>query len=195
MFTGIIEEIAEVVALKKEGSNLKISCKSNISTKLKIDQSVSHNGVCLTVVDINKNIHTVTVIKETLNKSNLGALKLGSKVNLERSLKLNSRLDGHMVQGHIDKVAVCTSIKEENGSHLFTFKYSGTDNLTVEKGSISVNGVSLTVVDSKNTSFSIAVIPYTYQNTNLQLIKEGDNVNIEFDILGKYIAKMFNKKL
>ncbi len=195
MFTGIIEEIAEVVALKKEGSNLKISCKSNISTKLKIDQSVSHNGVCLTVIDINKNIHTVTVIKETLNKSNLGALKLGSKVNLERSLKLNSRLDGHMVQGHIDKVAVCTSIKEENGSHLFTFKYSGTDNLTVEKGSISVNGVSLTVVDSKNISFSIAVIPYTYQNTNLQLIKEGDKVNIEFDILGKYIAKMFNKKL
>tara|TARA_B100000902_G_scaffold155401_1_gene151874 strand:+ start:57389 stop:57976 length:588 start_codon:yes stop_codon:yes gene_type:complete len=195
MFTGIIEEIAEVVALKKEGSNLKISCKSNISTKLKIDQSVSHNGVCLTVIDINKNIHTVTVIKETLNKSNLGTLKLGSKVNLERSLKLNSRLDGHMVQGHIDKVAVCTSIKEENGSHLFTFKYSGTDNLTVEKGSISVNGVSLTVVDSKNISFSIAVIPYTYQNTNLQLIKEGDKVNIEFDILGKYIAKMFNKKL
>ncbi len=195
MFTGIIEEIAEVVALKKEGSNLKISCKSNISTKLKIDQSVSHNGVCLTIVDINKNIHTVTVIKETLNKSNLGTLKLGSKVNLERSLKLNSRLDGHMVQGHIDEVAVCTSIKEENGSHLFTFKYSGTDNLTVEKGSISVNGVSLTVVDSKNTSFSIAVIPYTYQNTNLQLINEGDNVNIEFDILGKYIAKMFHKKL
>ena len=195
MFTGIIEEIAEVVALKKEGSNLKISLKSNISKKLKIDQSVSHNGVCLTVIDTNKNIHTVTVIKETLTKSNLSTLKIGSKVNLERSLEINSRLDGHMVQGHVDQVAVCTSIKEENGSHIFTFKYSETNNLTVEKGSISVNGVSLTVVDSKDTSFSIAVIPYTYQNTNFHLINKGDNVNIEFDILGKYIAKMFRKKL
>jgi len=195
MFTGIIEEIAEVVALKKEGSNLKISLKSNISKKLKIDQSVSHNGVCLTVIDTNKNIHTVTVIKETLTKSNLSTLKIGSKVNLERSLEINSRLDGHMVQGHVDQVAVCTSIKEENGSHIFTFKYSETNNLTVEKGSISVNGVSLTVVDSKDTSFSIAVIPYTYQNTNFHLINKGDNVNIEFDILGKYIAKMFCKKL
>jgi len=194
MFTGIIEEIAEVVALKKEGANLKISCKSNISTQLKIDQSVSHNGVCLTIIDVNKNVHTVTVIKETLDKSNLGLLKLGSKVNLERSLELNSRLDGHMVQGHVDQLAVCTSIKKENGSHLFTFKYKETNNLTVEKGSISVNGVSLTVVNSKDTSFSIAVIPYTFQNTNLQLINEGDNVNIEFDIVGKYISKMLHKK-
>tara|TARA_E500000331_G_scaffold342098_1_gene375301 strand:- start:1978 stop:2565 length:588 start_codon:yes stop_codon:yes gene_type:complete len=195
MFTGIIEELSEVVALKKEGSNLHISCKSQISNALKIDQSVAHNGVCLTVVDVKNGIHSVTAIKETLDKSNLGLLEIGSKINLERCLKMDGRLDGHMVQGHVDLTAKCKKIKEENGSYLFTLEHKDSENITVEKGSVCVNGVSLTVVDSQDTSFSVAIIPYTFEHTNFKYLKVGDLVNIEFDILGKYISKMFMKDL
>ena len=195
MFTGIIEQLAEVVSLKKEGGNLHISLKSTITSELKIDQSVAHNGVCLTVVGIDGDNYTITAIKETLEKSNLGLLEVGSKVNLERCLQMGDRLDGHMVQGHVDQRAKCTAIKEENGSYLFTFEHKQSDNITVEKGSVCVNGVSLTVVNSKGTSFSVAIIPYTFEHTNFQNIAIGDTVNIEFDILGKYIAKMFMKDL
>jgi len=195
MFTGIIEELAEVVALEQEGSNLHISCKSQISNALKIDQSVAHNGVCLTVVDVKNDTHTVTAIKETLDKSNLGLLEIGSKINLERCLKMDGRLDGHMVQGHVDLTAKCKKIKEENGSYLFTFEHKDSENITVEKGSVCVNGVSLTVVDAQDTSFSVAIIPYTFEHTNFKDLKVGDCVNIEFDILGKYISKIFMKDL
>ena len=191
MFTGIIEQIAEVVKVENEGSNLNITLKSNITKELKIDQSVAHNGVCLTVVDIDGDKYMVTAIKETLDKSNLGLLKVGSKVNMERCMKLGDRVDGHMVQGHVDQTAKCIQIKEEKGSYEFTFKHKQSDNMTVEKGSVCVNGLSLTVVNSKDTSFSVAIIPYTYDYTNFQNIGVGDTVNIEFDILGKYIAKMF----
>jgi len=190
MFTGIIESMATVVSLKNEGSNLNISCKSGITSELKIDQSLSHNGVCLTVVKIDGEVYTVTAIKETLEKSNLGGIKIGDKVNLERSMKLGDRLDGHIVQGHVDQKAKCTNIVEENGSWMFTFKYKPSDNITVEKGSVCVNGVSLTVVDSQDYSFSVAIIPYTYNNTNFHTFEIGTMVNIEFDIVGKYIGKM-----
>ena len=195
MFTGIIEEIAEVVSIKKEGGNLHITLKSNITKEFKIDQSISHNGVCLTVIEINGDEFTVTAIKESLEKSNLGFLEVGSKVNLERCMHLGDRLDGHMVQGHVDQTATCTQIKEEKGSHVFTFKHKQSDNMTVEKGSVCVNGASLTVVDSKDASFSVAIIPYTFEHTNFKTLKIGDTVNIEFDILGKYISKMFMRDL
>ncbi len=195
MFTGIIEELAEIVALKEEGSNLHISCKSAITQELKIDQSVAHNGVCLTVVAINNDVYTVTAIKETLDKTNLGLLEVGSKVNLERCMALGARVDGHMVQGHVDQIAKCIAIKEEKGSHIYTFEYKPSDNMTVEKGSVCVNGVSLTVVNSKDYSFSVAIIPFTYEHTNFHTFKVGTTVNIEFDILGKYISKMFMKDL
>ena len=195
MFTGIIEQLAEVVALKKEGSNLHISLKSTITSELKIDQSMAHNGVCLTIVGIDGDNYTVTAIKETLEKSNLGLFQVGSKVNLERCLQMGGRFDGHIVQGHVDQMAICTEIKEENGSHLFTFEHKQSDNITVEKGSVCVNGVSLTVINSKDNSFSVAIIPYTFEHTNFQNIAISDIVNIEFDILGKYIAKMFMKDL
>jgi riboflavin synthase len=190
MFTGIIESISTVVSLKNEGSNLNISCKSEITNELKIDQSLSHNGVCLTVVKIEDEIYTVTAIKETLEKSNLGGLKIEDKVNLERSMKLGDRLDGHIVQGHVDQKAKCINIVEENGSWMFTFEYKPSDNITVEKGSVCVNGASLTVVNSKDYSFSVAIIPYTYNNTNFHTFEVGTNVNVEFDIIGKYIGKM-----
>jgi riboflavin synthase len=190
MFTGIIESMATVISLKNEGSNLNISCKSEITNELKIDQSLSHNGVCLTVVKIEDDIYTVTAIKETLEKSNLGGLKIGDKVNLERSVKLGDRLDGHIVQGHVDQKAKCTNIVEENGSWMFTFEYKPSDNITVEKGSVCVNGASLTVVNSKDYSFSVAIIPYTYNNTNFHTFEVGTTVNVEFDIIGKYIGKM-----
>ena len=190
MFTGIIESISTVVSLKNEGSNLNISCKSEITNELKIDQSLSHNGVCLTVVKIEDDVYTVTAIKETLEKSNLGGLKIGDKVNLERSMKLGDRLDGHIVQGHVDQKAKCTNIIEENGSWLFSFKYKTSDNITVEKGSVCVNGVSLTVVNSGDNNFSVAIIPYTYNHTNFNTFEVGTVVNIEFDIVGKYIGKM-----
>ena len=190
MFTGVIESISTVVSLKNEGSNLNISCKSEITNELKIDQSLSHNGVCLTVVKIEDDMYTVTAIKETLEKSNLGGLKIGDKVNLERSMKLGDRIDGHIVQGHVDQKAECTNIVEENGSWMFTFEYKPSDNITVEKGSVCLNGASLTVVNSKDYSFSVAIIPYTYNNTNFHTFEVGTIVNVEFDIIGKYIGKM-----
>ena len=191
MFTGIIEQIAEVVKVESEGSNVHISLKSTITSELKIDQSVAHNGVCLTVVKINGDKYIVTAIKETLDKSNIGLLVVGSKVNIERCLKVGDRLDGHMVQGHVDQTAKCVEVKKENGSYVYTFKHKESDNMTVEKGSVCVNGISLTVVNSKDTSFSVAIIPYTHEHTNFHELKEGSVVNIEFDILGKYIAKQF----
>jgi len=191
MFTGIIEQIAEVVKVESEGSNVHISLKSTITSELKIDQSVAHNGVCLTVVKINGDEYVVTAIKETLDKSNIGLLVVGSKVNIERCLKIGDRLDGHMVQGHVDQTAKCVAVKKENGSYVYTFKHKESDNMTVEKGSVCVNGISLTVVNSKDTSFSVAIIPYTHEHTNFHEFKEGTVVNIEYDILGKYISKMF----
>ena len=190
MFTGIIEEIAEVVGIKKEKGNLRLSLKSRITHEFEIDQSISHNGVCLTVIDIDGNVYTVTVINETLKKTNLGFLEIGSKVNLERSIKIGSRLDGHMVQGHVDQTGICIELIEDSGSYIYTFEYKESNNITVEKGSVCVNGVSLTVINSKNNSFSVAIIPYTFDHTNWQAIKIGGVVNIEFDILGKYISKM-----
>ena len=191
MFTGIIETLGEVTQLQNEGSNLHVTIKSSISKELKIDQSVAHNGVCLTVVNVTDHTHTVTAIAETLQKSNIGELKLNSLLNLERCMEMNGRLDGHIVQGHVDQTAICTNLVVENGSWVFTFEYdSRIGNITVEKGSICVNGISLTVVNSGFNYFSVAIIPYTYENTNLKNIKPDDKVNLEFDIIGKYVAKM-----
>ena len=197
MFSGIVEEAATVVKLVKEKDNLHITMKCSFVNELKIDQSISHSGVCLTVVKKDKETYTVTAIKETLEKTNLGLLKPGDKVNLERSTKLDGRLDGHMVQGHVDQTAVCTEVQEAGGSWYYTFEYQHAqdDYLTVEKGSVSVNGVSLTVVNSKPTSFRVAIIPFTYEVTNFHQIKKGTVVNIEFDILGKYIAKIVKQQM
>ena len=190
MFTGIIENLSEIKEINKEGDNLSISLKSEITNELKIDQSLSHNGVCLTVVDINNNIYKVTAIKETILKSSIKDWKIGDIINIERAMKLGDRLDGHMVQGHVDQTAICTKISEENGSWYFYFEYQRSSNLTIEKGSISINGVSLTIVESMDNGFSVAIIPYTYDNTNFKNIKVGDLVNIEFDMIGKYIHKI-----
>ena len=197
MFSGIIEEAAAVVSIEKDKENIHITMKCSFAKELKIDQSISHNGVCLTVVKKDKDTYTVTAIKETLEKSNLGLLKPGDKVNLERSAKLDGRLDGHMVQGHVDQTAVCTEVKEAEGSWYYTFEYEPLqdDYLTVEKGSVSVNGVSLTVVNSKPRSFQVAIIPFTYEVTNFHQIKKGTVVNIEFDILGKYISKIVKQQM
>ena len=192
MFTGIIECIATVEKIEKDKGNLNISLKSSITKELKVDQSLCHNGVCLTVVKLNDDIYTVTVIEESLKKTNLGELKPGDIVNLERSMSVNSRFDGHVVQGHVDEVAVCSKLFETNGSWQYVFKHSE-QNITVEKGSITINGVSLTVVNSTSSSFSVAIIPYTYENTNFKKIVEGSKVNLEFDILGKYISKLIKK--
>ena len=190
MFTGIIENLSEIKEINKEGDNLSISLISEITNELKIDQSLSHNGVCLTVVDINNNIYKVTAIKETILKSSIKEWKIGDIINIERAMKLGDRLDGHMVQGHVDQTAICTKISEENGSWYFYFEYQRSSNLTIEKGSISINGVSLTIVESMDNGFSVAIIPYTYDNTNFKNIKVGDLVNIEFDMIGKYIQKI-----
>lgn len=191
MFTGIIEDIGVISNLKEELDNLHITIKSTITPELKIDQSVSHNGVCLTIVGISNNEYTVTAIKETLDKTNLGTLKISDKVNLERAMKLGDRLDGHMVQGHVDQTAICTHVEDANGSWVFTFNYdSSFNNITIEKGSITINGTSLTVVNSKKDSFSVAIIPYTYHHTNFNTFKKGTVVNLEFDVLGKYVAKL-----
>ncbi len=190
MFTGIIENLSEIKEINKDGDNLSISLISEITNELKIDQSLSHNGVCLTVVDINNNIYKVTAIKETILKSSIKDWKIGDIINIERAMKLGDRLDGHMVQGHVDQTAICTKISEENGSWYFYFEYQRSSNLTIEKGSISINGVSLTIVESMNNGFSVAIIPYTYDNTNFKNIKVGDLVNIEFDMIGKYIQKI-----
>lgn len=197
MFSGIVEEAATVLHLEREQENLHITMRCSFTDELKIDQSISHNGVCLTVVRIEGETYTVTAIRETLQKSNLGLLQVGDKVNLERSTRLDSRLDGHMVQGHVDLTATCTEVKEAEGSWYYTFSYEpkGDEHITVEKGSVSVNGVSLTVVNSKETSFQVAIIPFTYEVTNFHQLRAGTVVNIEFDIIGKYIARILKAQL
>ena len=196
MFSGIVESTAKVVSLEKDQENLHISLDCKFANELKIDQSVSHNGVCLTVVSKTNSSYTVTAIHETLIKSNLGLLKVGDLVNLERSMRPESLLDGHIVQGHVDQTAECVELLEADGSWYYTFRYDrNKGNITVEKGSVSVNGVSLTVVNSKNDCFSVAIIPYTYEFTNFHAIKVGTVVNLEFDIIGKYIQKIMNNYL
>lgn len=200
MFSGIVEDAATVVALERDKGNLHLTLKCSFTHELKIDQSVAHNGVCLTVVNINGDLYTVTAIQETLDKSNLGLLKVGDKVNLERSMLMNGRLDGHIVQGHVDQTAECVELKEADGSWYYTFKYeidkekASQGYMTVEKGSVCVNGVSLTVVNSRDDRFSVAIIPYTYEFTNFHQIKPGTIVNLEFDILGKYISRLMALK-
>lgn len=192
MFTGIIEEIGIVSAIQKEGGNIHFTIESQLSAALKIDQSVAHNGCCLTVVELTEGKHTVTAIHETLAKTNLSDWKVGSKINLERCMSLNGRLDGHIVQGHVDGLARCVSIIDEAGSWRYRFEYDA-DFVTVEKGSITVNGASLTVVDSEEGAFSVCIIPYTYEHTNFHSLKVGDEVNLEFDIIGKYVARLLQR--
>ena len=192
MFTGIIETIGIISDIKKDQGNVHLTIQTNITNELKIDQSVAHNGVCLTVVEIFDNKHVVTAIQETINKTTLGLWQIGDKVNIERAMKLGDRLDGHIVQGHVDQTAVCTSIQEKSGSWEFTFEYdSALNNITIEKGSITVNGTSLTVVNSAKNSFSVAIIPYTYEHTIFHTFEIGTKVNLEFDVVGKYIARMY----
>jgi len=191
MFTGIIEELGEVTHLKRSGSNLDITIKAKFAPELKIDQSVAHNGVCLTVVKIDGLNYTVTAISETLKKTNLGVLKMGDKVNLERGMQLGARLDGHIVQGHVDQTGICRKIEKLEGSSYYRFGFDPTlGNLTIEKGSVTVNGVSLTVVDSTADGFSVAIIPFTLENTTFQFLKVGDQVNLEFDVIGKYVKRL-----
>jgi riboflavin synthase len=193
MFTGIIEGLGEIVKIEKEGENVHFSVKSDITNELKIDQSLAHNGVCLTVVGIQDSVYVVTAIKETLEKSSIGDLVVGSKVNLERAMLANGRFDGHVVQGHVDQTATCKSVEEQDGSWMFTFEYdSKNGNVTVEKGSITVNGVSLTVVNSLDNQFSVCIIPYTKEHTTFNTLKAGDNINLEFDIVGKYVARLMD---
>ena len=195
MFTGIIEDLGVITNLEPDHDNLHITLKSNFTTELKVDQSVSHNGVCLTVTSLNDQDYTVTAIRETLSKTNLGNLKVEDQVNLERAMKLGERLDGHIVQGHVDQTAICKSIEFQNGSWLFTFEYDATlNNITIEKGSITVNGVSLTVVNSKNNEFSVAIIPYTYEHTTFKSLKENSVANLEVDVLGKDIKRLYELK-
>lgn len=196
MFSGIVEEMATVKAITQDQGNINLTLSCSFTHELKIDQSVSHNGVCLTVVDLKDDCYTVTAMKETLERSNLGLLKVGDAVNVERSMMMNGRLDGHIVQGHVDETAVCTNIEDADGSAYFTFKYRNNSEMarrgyfTVDKGSVTVNGVSLTVCDPTDDSFRVAIIPYTRQNTNFRDIKVGSVVNLEFDIIGKYIARL-----
>jgi len=195
MFTGIIETLGEVKKVVKEKGNVHLTILSDFTKELKVDQSVAHNGVCLTVVDININEYTVTAIKETIEKTTIGNLVLGEKVNLERAMKLGDRLDGHIVQGHVDETGICTNIIEENGSTIFTFKYNAeSNNITIEKGSITVNGTSLTVINSKDFEFSVAIIPYTFEHTVFHQLKIDDTVNLEFDVLGKYVSRLQSMK-
>ncbi len=191
MFTGIIETVGEVIAIKHEGTNTHFKIASNFGTELKVDQSISHNGVCLTVVWVGDGFYWVEAVQETLMKSNLGKLNEGDKVNLERCMIANSRFDGHIVQGHVDQIGTCTAVKDENGSWLFDFEYDPSlGNITVEKGSISVNGASLTCFNSSSNKFSVTIIPYTYEHTNFHQLKKGDTVNLEFDIIGKYVKRL-----
>ena len=193
MFTGIIEAFGKVVNLKKDQENLHLRFESPLTREFKIDQSLAHNGVCLTIVDIADDQYTVTAIQETLEKTNLGKLKIGDLVNIERAMMVNSRLDGHIVQGHVDQTGFCSGIDFRQGSWFFDFEYNQYEkNITIEKGSICVNGVSLTVVKSSLNKFSVAIIPYTYDNTNFHQIQKGDTVNIEFDMIGKYISKLYD---
>ncbi|WP_439132158.1 riboflavin synthase [Polaribacter sp.] len=193
MFTGIIETLGTVTNVVKEQENVHLTIKSSITNELKVDQSVAHNGVCLTVVAINNDEYKVTAIKETIDKTNIGKLKVNDIVNLERAMKLGDRLDGHIVQGHVDETGTCTFIKDENGSTAYTFTYnSDKNNVTIEKGSITINGVSLTVVNSTKNGFSVAIIPYTWDNTTFKTLQVGDAVNLEFDVIGKYVARLTN---
>ena len=196
MFTGIVEEIGVVKRLEQEKENLHITLSCGFTDELKVDQSVAHNGVCLTVVSIEGDTYTVTAIKETLQKSNLKNLKPDSIVNLERAMKLGARLDGHIVQGHVDTTATCNRVVEQDGSWMFTFEHSpAKEHITIEKGSITVNGVSLTVINSTESSLDVAIIPYTYEHTQFKALKEGDSVNLEFDVIGKYVTRLhqYNK--
>ncbi|WP_167598434.1 riboflavin synthase [Leeuwenhoekiella sp. ZYFB001] len=193
MFTGIIEDLGKVEKLEREGDNLHITVSSRLTAELKIDQSVAHNGVCLTVVSLNDNSYTVTAIEETLNKTNLNELREQDLVNLERAMILGSRLDGHIVQGHVDQTATCIHKENKDGSWIFTFSYNpDLNNVTIEKGSITINGVSLTVVNSKINEFSVAIIPYTYEHTTFNFIEKSTKVNLEFDVIGKYVKRLMN---
>ena len=195
MFTGIIETLGIIKDLQKQDGNLHITVSSSLINELKIDQSVAHNGVCLTVVGMENDTYTVTAIQETMDKTNVGDWKINDVVNLERAMKLGDRLDGHLVQGHVDQTGICKSVEETNGSWAFTFQYDASlHNITIEKGSITVNGVSLTVVNSKTNEFSVAIIPYTYEHTNFNSFKVGTKVNLEFDVIGKYVSKLYANK-
>ncbi len=195
MFTGIIETVGEIKKVSREGSNVIFEVESALSHELKVDQSVAHNGVCLTVTALSDQIHSVTAIDETLQKTNLGDWEVGKLVNIERCMPANGRYDGHIVQGHVDQTATCTKVSEEDGSWRYFFKYEDLGNFTVQKGSICVNGVSLTVVDSEDEMFSVAIIPYTYEHTNFKTLKAGDKINLEFDVLGKYLQKLLDRRL
>ena len=193
MFTGIVEDIGIVQKIEKENENVHFTLSCSFTNELKIDQSVAHNGCCLTVVHIDGNQYTVTAIQETMVKTNLGDWEEGTKVNLERCMTLGGRLDGHIVQGHVDSTATCVEVEDQGGSWKYTFEYSS-DDVTVEKGSVTVNGTSLTVVDSEDTRFSVCIIPFTYEHTNFHTLKVGDRINLEFDILGKYVSKLLQKQ-
>ncbi|GEC71933.1 riboflavin synthase alpha chain [Flavobacterium flevense] len=196
MFTGIIETLGTIQEIKKEKDNIHVTIDASITNELKIDQSVAHNGICLTVVAIKDNSYTVTAIDETIKKTNLGEWKTGDLVNLERAMKLGDRLDGHIVQGHVDQTGNCISIQETNGSWLYTFEYDDKlNNLTIEKGSITVNGVSLTVVNSEKNKFSVAIIPYTHEHTNFKNFVVGSKINLEFDVIGKYVSRLYANKI
>jgi riboflavin synthase len=195
MFTGIIETLGIIQEIKKEKDNIRITIDSSITSELKIDQSVAHNGICLTVVALKDTLYTVTAIDETIKKTNLSSWKIGDNVNLERAMKLGDRLDGHIVQGHVDQTGTCIAVQETNGSWLYTFEYDETlNNITIEKGSITVNGVSLTVVNSKKNQFSVAIIPYTYEHTNFKSFEVGTKINLEFDVIGKYVSRLYANK-
>jgi len=195
MFTGIIETLGTIQEIEKDKDNVHITIASSITDELQIDQSVAHNGICMTVVAINKNLYTVTAIGETIKKTNISHWQIGDSVNLERAMKLGDRLDGHIVQGHVDQIGNCIIAKETNGSWYYTFEYDESlQNITIEKGSITVNGVSLTVVDSRKNEFSVAIIPYTFENTNFKNFKVGTKVNLEFDVIGKYVSRLYANK-
>lgn len=195
MFTGIIEQLGKVVELKEDKTNVHLTIEAKFTNELQIDQSVAHNGVCLTVVEKKGNTYVVTAIDETLQKSNIGLLKVGDKVNLERCTQIGNRLDGHIVQGHVDQTAKCINIENADGSWIYTFEFEDQGNITVEKGSVTINGVSLTVVNSKENQFSVAIIPYTHEHTNFHTFEIGSTVNLEFDIVGKYVTKLIQKQL
>ncbi|TRX35053.1 riboflavin synthase [Flavobacterium restrictum] len=195
MFTGIIETLGVVQEIKKDKNNLHLTIDSSLTSELKIDQSVAHNGICMTVVAINNSVYTVTAIDETVKKTNLSYWKIGDSINLERAMKLGDRLDGHLVQGHVDQIGTCIVAKETNGSWLYTFEYDqNLHNITIEKGSITVNGVSLTVVDSQKNQFSVAIIPYTFEHTNFNTFQVGTIINLEFDVIGKYVTRLYAQK-
>ncbi|MBL6649503.1 MAG: riboflavin synthase [Flavobacteriaceae bacterium] len=193
MFTGIIENLAKIILIKNNKKNLDITLSSSLTSEFKIDQSISHNGICLTIVDINENQYTVSAIEETINKTTISNWKDGDVINLERAMKIGGRLDGHMIQGHIDQIGQCINVEDKQGSWEYTFVYEKSKNITVEKGSIAINGVSLTVIDSSPNQFKVAIIPYTYKHTNFNKLRKNDYVNLEFDILGKYLSKMISK--